>query len=362
MPNQQDEISNNIDWTIFIERDQALFLTALFISPYSKLAKKEFGFGFDNQLYLYNDGYTAVYRSKKELEASKEYFSNIIKNDPEKVLAWSKEAKESNQWADSRIEEMESKDLDALDKSELEKDIDQIQTNLLYCTLLPTWILSSLDEVSENKKVEKITSSFENLNSESRYPHLVDTVLAKYWKKGAEISGKKQKQISLLTPEELLSVFKDKELDFDEVMKRKQSVFWHDNGVIRFSYEDKIYKKFLPSTTSKNEDTIEGAVAFEGKVIGTVRIVNKLEDMEKVEKGDVLVSFNTNPSLMPAIKKAGAIVTDEGGITCHAAIVSRELEIPCVIGTEVATKVLDDGDKVEVDANEGVINIIEKNE
>jgi pyruvate,water dikinase len=63
---------------------------------------------------------------------------------------------------------------------------------------------------------------------------------------------------------------------------------------------------------------------------------------------------------MPIIKKCGAIVTDEGGITCHAAVISRELEIPCIVGTKIATQVLKDGDLVEVDANKGVVKILKK--
>ncbi|PIY96842.1 MAG: hypothetical protein COY66_02870, partial [Candidatus Kerfeldbacteria bacterium CG_4_10_14_0_8_um_filter_42_10] len=66
----------------------------------------------------------------------------------------------------------------------------------------------------------------------------------------------------------------------------------------------------------------------------------------------------TNPSLVPAMKKAAAIVTDTGGLTCHAAIVARELNTPCVIGTNIATRVLKDGDLVEVDATRGVVTKI----
>ncbi len=68
----------------------------------------------------------------------------------------------------------------------------------------------------------------------------------------------------------------------------------------------------------------------------------------------------TTPEYVPAMRKSMAIVTDEGGVTCHAAIVSRELGKPCIIGTGNGTKVLKDGDIVEVDANEGIITIIKK--
>ncbi len=63
----------------------------------------------------------------------------------------------------------------------------------------------------------------------------------------------------------------------------------------------------------------------------------------------------THPEFLSLMKQASAIVTDEGGVTCHAAIVARELGIPCVIGTKMATKVLKDGDEVEVDADKGIV-------
>ena len=82
--------------------------------------------------------------------------------------------------------------------------------------------------------------------------------------------------------------------------------------------------------------------------------------MKKIKNGDVMVSIQTMPELLPAMKKAAAFVTDMGGITSHAAIVSREMKTPCIVGTRVATKVLRDGDLVEVDANKGIVRKILK--
>ncbi len=66
----------------------------------------------------------------------------------------------------------------------------------------------------------------------------------------------------------------------------------------------------------------------------------------------------TTPEMVPAMKKAGAFVTDEGGVTCHAAIIAREMKKPCIIGTKIATKVLKTGDMVKVDAEKGIVRII----
>ncbi len=89
---------------------------------------------------------------------------------------------------------------------------------------------------------------------------------------------------------------------------------------------------------------------------GVAKIVFSPEDASKLmKKGDILVTDMTNPDYVPYMRMAGAIVTDKGGVTCHAAIVSRELGIPCVVGAENATKVMKNGNEYTVDARSGVI-------
>lgn len=100
---------------------------------------------------------------------------------------------------------------------------------------------------------------------------------------------------------------------------------------------------------------VKGTVANKGKAKGLAKIVPHPTLLHKMQKGDILVCPMTNPDYIPGVMKAAAIVTDEGGILCHAAIVSREFGIPCVIGTKIATKVFQDGDLVEVDGGKGVI-------
>ena len=102
-----------------------------------------------------------------------------------------------------------------------------------------------------------------------------------------------------------------------------------------------------------------GRVACPGKATGKVRIILLKKDVGLIEEGEILVSTMTTPDFVPAVKKCAAIITDEGGITCHAAIVSRELGKPCIIGTKIATKVLKEGDVVEVDAEKGIVRIID---
>jgi len=100
---------------------------------------------------------------------------------------------------------------------------------------------------------------------------------------------------------------------------------------------------------------LKGLAASRGIVSGPVKIVKNINELDNIRKGDILVAKMTNPDYVMAMQKAGAIVTDEGGLTSHAAIVSREMRIPCVVGTNNATKVLKQGQIITVDADDGVI-------
>ncbi len=115
-----------------------------------------------------------------------------------------------------------------------------------------------------------------------------------------------------------------------------------------------------------NAKEFSGSIANKGFYRGKIKIIHFSVDtdfnkeIETMKKGDVLVSGSTGPEMILACKKARAIITDEGGVISHAAIVSRELKKPCIIGTKIATKVLKDGDLVEVDAERGVVKILSR--
>lgn len=100
---------------------------------------------------------------------------------------------------------------------------------------------------------------------------------------------------------------------------------------------------------------LKGLGASPGVAGGPVRIVSEEMNLEVVKKGDVLVTAMTSPDMVPAMTRAAAIVTDEGGMTCHAAIVARELGIPCIVGATHATELLKDGEKITVDGSMGVV-------
>ena len=100
---------------------------------------------------------------------------------------------------------------------------------------------------------------------------------------------------------------------------------------------------------------LRGRIANKGVAVGRAKIIFSVRDLKKVKSGDIIVSPMTTADMMPAIKRAAGIITDEGGIICHAAIIAREMNKPCIIATQCSTKMLKDGDRVEVDANKGIV-------
>ena len=114
-------------------------------------------------------------------------------------------------------------------------------------------------------------------------------------------------------------------------------------------------ESFAAPQAELGAELVRGLGAAPGAGSGPVRVVPELGEADKFGEGEILVTHMTAPDWVPLMRKSAAIVTDSGGMTCHAAIVSRELGIPCVVGTAEATKVLRDGEVVTVDAAEGVV-------
>ncbi len=150
-----------------------------------------------------------------------------------------------------------------------------------------------------------------------------------------------------------------------ELKKRKEGYIYFESELFTDfpvkQFEKSKNIKIIGSNNKLEKPRIlNGSVAMKGKVIGTARVVLEGKQITKVKDGDVLIASMTTPDYIAAMEKAKAFVTDEGGITCHAAIVSREMKKPCIVGTKIATKVLKDGDRIEVDAEKGIVKILER--
>ncbi|NMC51245.1 hypothetical protein GYA54_00760 [Candidatus Kuenenbacteria bacterium] len=167
------------------------------------------------------------------------------------------------------------------------------------------------------------------------------------------------KIINSLSLMEIQLLISNKLIDYSRAAARQTAyLYYADKNLLVIGNEA---KKMAVSLGLKEKNkfnlnkNLRGAIAFPGIKNGRVKIIKNKSDFPKIKKNDILVATMTNQMFIPIIQKAAAIITDEGGATCHAAIISRELKIPCIVGTKIATKALKDGDLVEVDANKGIV-------
>lgn len=165
---------------------------------------------------------------------------------------------------------------------------------------------------------------------------------------------------SVISIEEIFS----EKIPIKEVLeKRYQGYFYADNQLFVNKTKTDIEKKFAISFETElipKVRQLNGLSAYQGIVRGFVRRVMGHKQINEVKEGEILISPMTIPDFVPAMMKAAAIVTDEGGVLCHAAIVAREFAKPTVVGTQFATQVFKDGDFIEVDATKGIVTLINK--
>jgi len=195
--------------------------------------------------------------------------------------------------------------------------------------------------------------TFVTENSDHLFYDGRQTILKKY----ADKLGISTSDICMMEPEEIasrdLSKIKERRIGYAIIIIDSEitCLFGQEANEL----QEIISNKFKSKEVSRQ---IKGNPACMGKVTGIAKILLSHKDSSKLQKGEILVASMTTPDFVSAMEKASAFVTDEGGITCHAAIVAREFNVPCIVGTGNATKIIKDGDLIEVDANTGIVKIL----
>ena len=245
-----------------------------------------------------------------------------------------------------------------------EKAIDSVDSFQTYYEHLLLWwsAMTTATEVPNlpdtHPEVQETVLIYRAISE--KYPEKMSKLLVFYWERAfpnyAHLSF-------CITPAEIISLSKSwDDVLIRQVERRVDGCALIDEKIYALEELDAALEAkglVLEDKSVAGTQELKGATAYQGLVRGTVRKILSFSDMAAFQPGEILVTEMTNPEYVPIMKIAGAVVTDEGGVTCHAAIASRELKIPCVVGTRVATQVLKDGDRVEVDASAGVVRKLE---
>lgn len=168
--------------------------------------------------------------------------------------------------------------------------------------------------------------------------------------------------LNLLPPETIELLKKNKQADKELIKKRwdARAVWLHDGKIETFEgKEARELGQRLLEKPREQKDEAKGVIAYPGVVRGKVIIVHNVDHHKKFNEGDILVAHDVSTEFTSLLKKASAIVVDQGGIISHAAIVAREFKTPCVVGTGNASEIFKDGDYVEVDAENGIVKKLE---
>ncbi|MFA6461069.1 MAG: PEP-utilizing enzyme [Candidatus Woesearchaeota archaeon] len=215
-------------------------------------------------------------------------------------------------------------------------------------------------------------NKLEKIKNEQRQIHTLfffgnDALLNRVLSKTAQQFKLPKEMVDYLSYENILDLFHGKKIDSEEIKER--SVFYAligEKGVTK-SVGEKRLLKFIEFFEEKDSNEIKGVVAYKGEVVGRAIVVpTKIkftkksisEIFSKMKKGDILVVNTTSPEITLLCNKASGIVTDQGGMGSHAAIISREFKIPCIVGTKYATQLIKTGEVIKIDGNKGVVEKI----
>ncbi|MFH1403471.1 MAG: PEP/pyruvate-binding domain-containing protein [Candidatus Altiarchaeota archaeon] len=284
---------------------------------------------------------------------------------------WIGTSEQRSPWSISHYQELLSRDI-LLGKNELMERIKAKKTRKQQLRRRQSRLINRLDISEDIYYLLAIVRELAHLRLKIRFTWIESGFLMR--KVHREISrrtGVRRGELEYYLLKDVRRLLlRKKKIDVMEVQNRKRYAFLLIKGRLYFYTGLQVCRlesRELVEADYSNINEVCGGVANPGIVSGRVKVINALTrnqeaEVRKMERGQILVTGMTRPHLIYAMKKASAIVTDEGGIASHAAILSRELGVPCVIGTRMATKIFKDGDYVLVDANKGIVRKITKKE
>ena len=316
---------------------------------YKKILERDLGLGFDHVVFICRKGTASFFVSKEEFERFGKTLAKRVEQDDTYAIKILDRIKFNTDKIISVMSDLEGK---IPTKKEFETFLKYFENHIS----LHNFMKKTPDFLSEDL-IEKHIDIFRDAR---KYSEPVYTRTEEFFRSLAKAIGEKEDYrsdiLTALTDHEIKEYIRDGKLPPEEILEVRynKSALIFENGSLEiktWSKVDDIEREILGRKSNK----IRGECANKGRIRGVARIVLDPFEPGTFNEGDILVTGMTRPEFMPLSEKAGAIVTDVGGKLCHAAITSRELNIPCIIDTKIATKVFKDGDQIEVDAYEGVV-------
>lgn len=321
---------------------------------YREVLEKDFGVGLPYFVIISRKGYGTCYFEIETFNAFGENLANKVRNGEYNINAFSENLKKQ---ADV-VSELTKKAAEGNFSSTL---FDEYIETLYSYNSAHRFVKVVVDYLTQ----EELKENFEVLEESRLYSEPTYTLLEEFTqlqsKHIANQSELSYEQAHALSRDEIKKYWESRELPEAEILDtrfQESAIISLDSGIEITAQNISAIEDSLTQVDIQKEFT--GSVAHKGLVEGIARIILDPTKDHVFNEGDILVADMTRPEYIPLIKKSSAIVTDAGGMLCHAAISAREFQIPCIVGTQIATKSIKDGDLIKVDADNGVIIILDK--
>ena len=338
-------------WTKNWSGNWCLLLGSSYGDIYTKGLKELVGRGFKKFFVTFESGTSANYLNQAELAEHCHYLVSLIEKDNTLPERWVEQVMINSDKIFALFKEIANK------KIYTRRDYEDLQEYRYRITMANFSIKKVIDFLPDDLR-EKYLPLFTKarLHSEPVYNEADEYLRIVV---GYLLQNRLSVQaLAVLTKEDLTEFFASGNLPSEEILLERYggcALEYNQTGEVKI-YQGEEYKKLMSGIAKQSTgQEIKGQIAYRGKVTGRVRVVSDPKNCLDFREGDILVTGMTRPEYLSLMKKSGAFVTDAGGLLSHAAIVARELKKPCIIGTEVATKFLKDGDMVEVDAEKGIV-------
>jgi phosphohistidine swiveling domain-containing protein len=343
------------EWVKHGSGDWQVLLSCYFGHQYTETLKETLGMQMGRTILITRNGYTSTNTEKEALTNFGNHLVDLVKKDKRIVARWCSELKKQADIVEHVIKELR--------KDPFGEEQFKTYVECLYPYVTPHQAIKQVVNYLPLPLLEEYMSHFQEARQYAEKAYEEARVYAYEFAEGFEKETKyPAKALLCLTEKEIADYFKTGKLiskkTLEERLKASAVLFEDGKYFVVSGPEVDAIENAMHSHEKKGE--VSGTPAYPGTVTGIVKIVFKPEEGEKFNEGDILVSGNTRPFLLPVMAKSKAIVTEAGGLLSHAAIMAREYKKPTIVGAVGVTIIFKDGDLVEVDATKGVIRKISK--
>lgn len=348
----QKEIARN-EWVKHWQGNWSLLSCSYFGEQYTKSVSSLLGTSVNRAVLVLRDGFSACYFPKSDLDVFGKALASSVMEDPKIAASWCRDLKKQTDRFLSTVQKYRNQELNQEQYEEF--------WDALYSYVSPHIAVKKVVDYLPPEVLEDLLPKLQDarLYSEPVYGESED-----FMEDWAEIVGEKEnypaKLVLSSTKEEIKKYFETGKLPGQEVLLERfdaSALLYEKGKYVLAQGKDAVEIETAIMSAGARKDEVSGKTAYPGKANGKARIVFE-PSKAKFQDGEVLVTGMTRPEFIPLMKRASAVVTDAGGVLCHAAIVCRELKIPGVVGTERATRLFKTGDVLEVDATKGKVRKI----